>query len=210
MELRPAHYQSDRGASGSEQDPEQEVTPALQEGLPIPEGVDESEFSLASLYHPLSKYTPEQKMRVVAEMLIWEDSLKVEKLTGVNAATIRWWKTQAVWWPAAVDHCRRNKNDELDAVMTRVMHKAMSNVEDIIENGEDVVTKTGQIVKKMPGLQHQVMAAAILQDKREGLRAAPGVKDKKNSDEVLEKLLKGFEDLSQEIRSKKDPRVINE
>src|SRR5690606_8026931 len=125
----------------------------------IPEGVDDNEFSLSDMYDPRSCYTAEQKMAAVTAYVVTGNSKQASKAVQealgltISPNTIRWWKASASWWPMALRKAQREKNDEVDAAMTRVMHVGLGMIERILDRGEQVITKDGDIVFKEPSLR---------------------------------------------------------
>lgn len=188
-----------------------DVSKLVPEGpMIIPDDVDENEFSLVDLYDPRSKYPAEDKLRAVMGYVVTGNSKGAAKISGIPDATIRWWKASADWWPAAIMKCQREKNDEVDAAMTDAIHKGIAQVLDTIENGEWVVTNKGELIRKPANLRDMTIAVATIQDKREIIRGQDinlvGNRDKK---ELFGELIKKFEELSNEIQTRKDPKVIN-
>lgn len=182
----------------------------LQGPMTIPEGVDDNEFSLADLYDPRSKYPAEEKMKAVMAYVVAGDSRKASKICGVPDATIRWWKASADWWPAALMKCQKEKNDEVDAAMTEAIHIGMASIIDTIQNGEWVLTNKGALVRKPANLRDQTISVATLQDKRDNIRGQQiNIVGNRDKSQLFGELIKKFEELSQDIRSKTDPRVIN-
>lgn len=178
----------------------------------VPKGVDDNEFSLSDMYDPRSTYTVEQKMQAAMAMVMTNNSKQACKLSGVNAATIRWWKTEAAWWPDAINHCRKQKNDDVDAAITNIIDKSLEKYNAILEEGEEVLhPKTGEKIRKQPSLRDLATSTAILFDKRSHIRGESiGTGAKADQNEILIKLMQKFEALAVDIKSKKDPRVISE
>lgn len=181
------------------------------ENKKLPVGVDDNEFSLSDMYDPRSKYTADEKFAAVMAYLVTGNSKSAAKVCNIPNATIRWWKASAAWWPDALEQCRKQKNDEIDAKITKILDKAVGNIADVLENGEEVATKQGEIVRKMPSGRDQTIIAATLFDKRNLIRGEPTSRNSsKTTEEILGNLLEKFEHLSNEIQTRKDPRVVNE
>ena len=215
MELRPRpEGSSPRLQPGGCVQPEDlvpERNPLVNpEGIPIPEDAQDNEFSLADLYHPKSKISPTKKMEVVMAMVMTQSSREASRMTGVNDSTIRWWKTQAIWWPAAEDKCKRDKQDELDAAYTRIIDLGTKNIEDILKNGEHYVKKDGSLGRKPASLRDNYMGVAILQDKRDKVRNVPQFTKQKDTTALLQELLDKFEAHSDKALAKKNIKVISE
>lgn len=178
--------------------------------MEIPEGVDDNEFSLSDLYDSRSKYPAEEKMKAVMAYVVAGDSRKASKICGIPDATIRWWKASADWWPAALAKCQKEKNDEVDAAMTDAIHQGMEAIIETIKNGEWVLTNKGELVRKPANLRDMTISVATLQDKRDNIRGQNfNIVGNRDKSQLFGELIKKFEELSNDIKSKKDPRVIN-
>lgn len=97
------------------------------------------------------------------------------KLAGIPRTTIRDW-SQEDWWSDAITDARKRKNNELDACLTNVIHKAIHGASEALDRGDAIKMKeNGQDVikyKPMTG-KDQALTAAILIDKRAALRGDP-------------------------------------
>ena len=179
--------------------------------LEVPVNVDDNEFSLSDLYDPRSKYSAEQKVSAAMSYVQTGNSKWASNLCGIPSETIRWWKASASWWPDAVARCRKLKRDDIDGTMQSIQDKALGKLADAVENGETVVTKDGGLVKKPVSARDLTIIAATLFDKQNLIRGEPtsntGSKDRT---EMMKELLSKFEELSQEINSKTNIKVVNE
>lgn len=179
--------------------------------IPGPDDLDEAGSDgvpYADLCDPRSKYSPQKKAEVVAAYYIWGDSIEASKKTGVNAATIRWWKNEATWWLPLATKFWSEKHDELIGGYTTSIDLVMSHVADAVK-GEPVYStnkKTGEatlIGYKKPSLRDLVMAAAIMQDKRAQLQGTPAIQSAKSTTEMLKEALATFKDEAEGIRNKR-------
>lgn len=92
---------------------------------------------------------------------------------GVPLVTLEKWKASP-WWKELVAKIQSEDDQKLDAKTSKIIDKALDNILDRIENGEDIYDqKTGKI-KKMPAKLRDLNAAfnGIL-DKRQLLRNKP-------------------------------------
>ena len=90
---------------------------------------------------------------------------EAEKLCGISARTIRNW-AQEPTWPELIEQARKIKQTELDAEFTKVIHKAVKEVAERLENGDEVVTKDGDRVRKKILAKDAALIAAMFTDKR--------------------------------------------
>lgn len=120
-----------------------------------------------------NKYGPKDKLRAALAYLISGNSLDASKNCGIPDKTIRDW-TREVWWADYMAEARKEKNDELDAAFTDILHKAVGEVKDRITNGDEVIdTKTGNKNRKKVSARDATLVAAVLVDKRAILRGEP-------------------------------------
>ena len=119
------------------------------------------------------KWSVEDKLRAAMAYLITGNSLEAAKVCGIPDKTIRDW-TRETWWADFIGECRKEKNEELDAAFTDILHKAMGEVKDRITNGDEVIdTKTGTKNRKKVSARDATLVAAVLVDKRAILRGEP-------------------------------------
>jgi hypothetical protein len=148
----------------------------------------EQKLELSDLYRANGKWTPEQKIQAATAMMITGTSKKAQDLTGIPAATIRWWATQASWWPELMKAVRKEKDEELDAMQTSLIHKAGEEIMDRLENGDEHVTKDGDIVNKKVSGRDAAIIHGTLFDKRALNRGNPTSRTEKTDSEALDQL----------------------
>lgn len=186
--------------------------------VPGPEDLDEADSDgvpYADLCDPRSKYSPQKKAEVVAAYYIWGDSITASDKTGVNAATIRWWKNEASWWLPLSQKFWSECHDELIGGYTQSIQQVMSQVSDAVK-GEPIWSKkpdkeTGELYiigYKKPSLRDLVMAAAIMQDKRMQLQGTPAIQTAKSTTEMLKEVLETFKEESKDLKSKRKSKAI--
>lgn len=120
-----------------------------------------------------NSYGPQDKLRAALAYLISGNSIDASKNCGIPDKTIRDW-TRETWWADYIAEARKEKNDELDAAFTSIMHKAVGEVQDRIENGDEVLEpKTGTKHRRKVSARDATLIAAVLTDKRAILRGEP-------------------------------------
>lgn len=135
--------------------------------------------------------------------LISGDDYEASKLSGIPRETIRDWRNQ-VFWEDLMYQARKIRQGELEAKFTKIIHKAVDEVADRLENGDVVISKTGEPVQKKVSARDAAWIYAVTTDKRAVMRGEASsiskrttykdsLKDKK---EELEKL--GNEGLPEE------------
>ena len=155
------------------------------------------------------KYTPEDRMKAALAFVVTGSLKEVEKLTGIKRATLDVWRHKSDWWPLAVEEARRTKQEELDASFTRIIHKAIEELEDRVRNGDEVILRNGE--KERQKVKARELAGVIAQiyEKRALMRGDPTKREEKSSDEKLQLIMKKFERFADEIRSRQE-KVVSE
>lgn len=157
------------------------------------------------------KRSTEDKLRAAMAYLITGNSLDASKVCGIPDKTIRDW-TRETWWADFIAEARKEKNDELDAAFTSILHKAIGEIKDRIENGDETVdAKTGSKVRKKVSARDATLVAAVLVDKRAILRGEPTRISKSISEKERLKTLNnelesvvGIVETDKEVRIEKD------
>lgn len=157
------------------------------------------ELDLNDLYAKNSKYTPEQKLYAVLCYMVEGSSIRAGKRSGVDPATIRWWKSEAVWWAPALKEMRRQYQDQLDSKFTGLIHTAAKEIEDRILKGDERADKHGDIYNVKVSGRDLATIMAILYDKRALLRGDPTSNAGKVGNQELDNLTKRFEDFAQKM-----------
>ena len=170
--------------------------------FPISGGIDYNLILDMSL--SLKAYTPEQAIEVAATWLVTGKSVKTEKLTGVPAATIRYWYRLPLW-KELVMVLRRAKQEELDAKLTGIIMDASEELQDRVKNGDYVKDEDGQLDRIPMKGTDLAKVTGITYDKRAMLRANPTDKlnpKSSNIEDSLKKLATAFEAMSRRVNEK--------
>ena len=152
-----------------------------------------------SYYHPdmwdrRSKYTPHEKLQAVTVYTITGRIDEASAHSGVPEGTIAGWKRKTEWFPAMVAQVREQLKDELDAELTEGLHTAVSNIKEILTQGEQIYDrKTGKFIRKQMSGKDTAVVAAIRYDKRALARGeATARTETKNTSTKLEELQAEF------------------
>lgn len=94
------------------------------------------------------------------------------ELCGIPGRTILNWMEEPSW-EILVAEARKIRQGELDAKFTRVIHKAMDELVDRLDRGDEVVTKNGDTVRRKVSAREAAWIAGVLSDKRAILRGTP-------------------------------------
>lgn len=139
------------------------------------------------------KYTAEQKFEVCYTYFLTQNMKKVEEVTGVPYASCQGFKNKSAWWKEVYAYIKRMKNEELDGKLSAAIDLATKELVDRLTEGDEHITKDGDIVKRRVSAKDSATIVAILFDKRAMLRGDPSTNMKKEStDSLLKSLGKEF------------------
>lgn len=155
-------------------------------------------FDHPGLYEGTSKYTPADKLAALTAYLVTGSMAKAETYCGVPAQTIYQWKRTSEWWPALAEEVKKEKNDELEAMITGIMHQSLENIVDRLENGDTYYdTKSGEFYKMPPKAKEISVINDYLFKQRALMRGDPTRRvENVSTDQRLKKLKQQFEDFS--------------
>lgn len=147
---------------------------------------------LADIYDPRARIAPEIKIQAAACFMMTGTVNGAERLSGIDHRTISDWKNNAQWWAPVLSKVRKEKQDELDAKLTSLIHKSTDALEDRLANGEEVMTKDG-FQKKQLNARDIINSISTLYDKRAMLRGDPtSITHKATSSDVVKELREEF------------------
>ena len=168
---------------------------------PIP---PKGEFKLSDLYYPSAQDMPKERLELVMAYLTTGNLKQAAKITGLDYAKVRKWKETANWWNGAVQECQTRLQEELDAALTGIIHKATAEIEDRIVNGDHVYSaKNDKIIRVPVPAKSLAVTMAVVFDKRQLLRGeATSRVEKVSEEEKLNRLQKQFEQMARQIQAK--------
>lgn len=126
-------------------------------------------------YIPINKnikYSRDRIVEAATRWLVTGNLHEVSRQMNIPRPTMRMWK-KTEWWDPLVDAIRADKAEELDAVLTGVIHGATHAVADRLEGGEYRRDKNDEIVRVPVSARDAMMIAAIAFDKRQIGRNLP-------------------------------------
>lgn len=88
-----------------------------------------------------SDYSIDDRLKVCYMFAVEGNMAEVSRKTGISYDCMKEWKKQE-WWPVALAECRKRKQDELDSMLTKVIHDAIGQVADRVAEGDYSVGKT--------------------------------------------------------------------
>ena len=114
----------------------------------------------------------EVRLEAAIAYLITGNTEEAGRLCNVPGRTIRdWMKTS--WWEDVLIEARTIKQKELDALWTGLIHKSTSKLRERLDDGDPVMTKTGEIKYLPVKAKDLAIITSIAVDKRALLRGQP-------------------------------------
>ncbi len=120
-----------------------------------------------------SQYTDVQRREVLSHYAVLGNVLRVSEITGIPDSTISTWKSKSTWWVAELERIREQKQDEIDANLSRIIQKSTEALETRIEQGDEVITKDGETRLKAITGRDLATITGIIFDKRQIMRNLP-------------------------------------
>lgn len=158
----------------------------------------DSRFDHPGLYEGTTKYTPADKLAALTAYLITGSFEKASTHCAVPAQTIKSWKNKSEWWPALSAEIKKEKNDELEGMLTGILHKGLEDVIDRLEKGDTYYdARRGETYILPPKTKDVATVVAMLFDKRALMRGDPTRRvESVSTDQRLSKLKEQFEKFS--------------
>jgi hypothetical protein len=118
----------------------------------LTDSVVKKEAALAAGKLPPKHYTDRQKIECVKTYLALGGNMTlVSKTLGIPYYTLKDWKASN-WWKTLVSEYKKEEKLELSSRLTRIVGKAMEELEDRVNGGDFVLNqKTGEMVRKPIG-----------------------------------------------------------
>lgn len=140
-----------------------------------------------------STYTNDDKRRAVMVWVMSGNMTDVSRKTGIPQTTLSYWRRHAEWWDSLVAEIRTEKNGELDAAYTKIIHDISEEIKDRVLHGDYVLNKDGTISRKPVNMKDLAVAGAVLFDKRALNRGDPTSRtERTTTDAQLTKLADAF------------------
>lgn len=110
---------------------------------------------------------------------------EVVRTTGIPERTVYDWRKKSEKFSTYLQEARKEKQEELDANLSEIIHKTQAAMLNRIEFGDDHVLKTGDIIKKAISFRDLAVGGAVSFDKRALLRGDPTSRVEKVSIEAI-------------------------
>ena len=119
-----------------------------------------------------SSHAPDKVVEVAAHYVVLGSLAKAADTAGVPPRTVHDW-AHAPWWQELVEQIRADKSEELDALLTGLVHDAVGAAQDRIANGDHKLRSDGSIVRVPVSARDAMLTGAIAYDKRQIGRNLP-------------------------------------
>jgi hypothetical protein len=124
-----------------------------------------------------SQFSAEDKMcAVMAYLVTGGNSTKAAEMAAVEdlkPATIRQWKKRGNWWPEAEAHAKMLLQKDLERAYTKMLHRTEKEIFDRVENGDVLISKDGNYIRKPLTGKDLITIHGIVHDKRAMIRGEP-------------------------------------
>jgi hypothetical protein len=136
-------------------------------------------------------WTDKDKLKAIAVFTVYGNATKVEEETGIPAGTVNYWKTLP-WWFEEMEKLRKSEDQTLISGYTRVVRRTIEQLEDRLENGETMVTKTGEKINRPISARDLSIISGMAADKR--MKLVDGVSVESVKQVTMAERLKQLED----------------
>ncbi len=122
---------------------------------------------------------------------------KAAEEVGISEAVARAWFKEP-WFKRSIEHLRMSFDAQMDGRITRILDKALGEIEDRLDKGDEKIVKYKdhhETVRVAVGAQTLAVMTGVLYDKREKLRklGAPMDETDDHLDRIAEKLRRGYQ-----------------
>src|ERR1019366_8200789 len=117
-------------------------------------------------------YDDAKRIEVVTLFACLGDPDKVGELATVPAATIRSW-SKTPWFKELLAEIKSENNEKIEAKFSQIVDRVQDLVIDRLENGDFVLTRHGEMVRKPINAKELAIVGAVTFDKRQISRNKP-------------------------------------
>lgn len=153
---------------------------------------DQEDIELLDNYY--SVHTKEQKLLAIDLFCKGTSLSDISNSINVPKTTLQNWKDRSPWWNEIVNKYKIDRQIELDNRLTETIHKALDEITDRLNNGDQKPDRNGEIQYIPIGARDLSVILSNLYEKRALIRGeATSIKtDSKNSLQSLEDKFKSF------------------
>lgn len=128
------------------------------------------EFDVEALSAPDSKYTREKKVEAISLFMVTNNLTQVAEQLNIPINTLSNWKNRSPWWDETIQSIRKEKQLELDTLLTNTIHTAVNQLVDRLDNGDYKVDKQGDLHRVPISARDLATTLSIIYEKRALLR----------------------------------------
>lgn len=149
-------------------------------------------FDHSELY--TGKVSKQRKISAAVAYVLSGTAAKAAEVANVSKPTILDWKNNSDWWPHLIAHIKEKHDEDIEARTTNILTKALDEVEDRIEHGDQIMNyKTGEMEYKPISGKDLTIIFGTLYDKRQLMRREPtAISDNTSEDQRLQHLMQEF------------------
>lgn len=112
------------------------------------------------------QYSPEDRERAVAAFVIHGGYAAAERETGVHRSAIRMWRErQPAWFEEVASRIRQEHEEEHRARIREVIVSALDQLADRVANGDHILGKEGELIRRPMIGRDLVIASGTMIDK---------------------------------------------
>lgn len=145
----------------------------------------DSDYQAIAQWPAGCKYSVDQRISAIALYATTGNMQKVARAINIPDSTLEYWKNNAPWWHSQLAQIRDEKNQELDAQLSEIISRAGVVTIDRLKQGDEIITKDGDRMRKLVTGRDAATIGAIAFDKRQILRNQPTSITGKSTDERL-------------------------
>jgi transposase-like protein len=148
-------------------------------------------------------WSQSQKIEAVLTYIATGSEVKTAAATGIPKSTLHIWRYQP-WWKELQQQIQDERDDEINADISKILEKSMETVQDRLVNGDfGFNQKTGEIFRKPVNLRDAHKVTIDMIDKRNLLNGKPTSRSEKvDTNNQLDFLAKKFAEMA--LMSKSD------
>jgi len=159
------------------------------------------QIDTSEIYHPNQVYPEEIKIAYIANYIATGTMREASRLTGIPEDIAKNWKSQSSWWEPTVAKVRKQKQDELDAVLTSIVHETTDHIKDRIKYGDYKRTRDGTYERIPISGKDLAVILGVLFDKRALIRGDfTSISARSNAD--MKSLEQKFTKIAQDLQGK--------
>lgn len=128
-------------------------------------------IEIEDIDNPNSLYSKETKLKAVSLYLVKATLQEVAKELKIPYQTISNWKLHSPWWDEAFSKLKKERQHELEVLLSNSIHKAIEEINDRFKYGDHKLdTKSGDLVRVPLNAKDLSLIFSTLYDKRALIR----------------------------------------